>query len=228
MATPLVELWEASSARRVEGRIETLGGDWVIFVPDGLLEPETAYEGVARGEEGDLAFHFRTGMRRDEAPPGPVAIERVVVRELMDEPACAPAEGYGFSVLFSPSEEDGPPASVEYFLYQTRGRGLEAPRLLGRTRGFSSSSLTIGFSLPREEADGPICLSILALDGVGRLSTPGPLQCVDPVDEGFFVSGCRLGPRERGAGDVCVWLVVSLTLAFRRLRSVRRGRPMQW
>ncbi len=218
---PLVELWVADGGSRVTGRIERPGSGWVFFVPEAPLEPETAYEGIARGLERDLPFRFRTGSRFDQGPPSPVAIEAVVVRASSGRPSCEESSGYGFSVLFQPSEEDGPPASVEYFLYQSRGPGLQAPRLLGRTRGFGAGTLAVGFSLPSEEADEPLCLSIVALDGVGRSSGPGPLRCIDPVQEDFFVSACRLGASARGGllpgGLLCL-------LLLRRLRG-RQRRP---
>ncbi len=221
---PLVELREAGSGTPVAGRTSVLADRWVFFVPEAPLRPSTAYEGVARGLDGDVALAFRTGTSFDARAPGPVRIERVVVRREQVWPDCGPPEpGYVFSVTFSPAEDDGPPTSVEYLLHQSRGAGLQAPVLRARTRGFAGGRLTMGFSLTDEEAADPLCLTVTAVDGVGHVSAPSEPFCLDAAQQSYFVGACSVGPARPGSRGI-LWLLVPLLgrVGRRRRRPSRR------
>ena len=222
---PLVELREADSGTAVSGRTSVLADRWVFFVPEAPLRPSTAYEGVARGLEGDVALAFRTGISVDARAPGPVRIEQVVVRREVVRPDCgAPEPGYVFSVTFPPAEDDGPPSSVEYLLHQSRGAGLAAPVLRARTRGFAGGRLTMGFSLTEDEASEPLCLTVTALDGVGRVSPPAEAYCLDPIQASYFVGACSIGPSRPGRRAI-PWLLVLLAgWLGRRARASGRSR----
>lgn len=181
----------------VPGRVHRLG-DELVFQPDGGWEPNATYSGVARGRDGDLPFHFCTGSTEDTAPPSFGGIEDLTSMEV--EPRCdAPDGGYRIGVQFEPATDPGgPPGSVEYLLYQTRGAGINGPVVRARAQNFSTTgNITMAFVLPPEEATSTICVRVAAVDGVGNVTLSeqidGELACEDPVQGNFFEPLCSVG-----------------------------------
>lgn len=209
----------------VPGRIHRLGEE-LVFQPDGGWEANATYAGVARGRDGDLPFQFCTGSAEDDAPPSFGAIDDVSSMEV--DPRCdAPEGGYRIAVRFDPaSDPGGPPGSVEYLLYQTRGEGIHGPVVRARSENFSTTGqITMAFVLPPDEATSTICVRVAAVDGVGNVTLSqqpdGGLVCVEPVQGNFFEPLCavRAPGAGRGATLALAGLGVVTLLVVRRRRG---------
>lgn len=209
------------SGEEVAGRLEIVGDRWLFFVPTEELAPNDAYVGLARGVERDLDFQFRTGSLRDVAAPmftgltGGPSTARV-------DPTCDGGSGYRVDVRFPPARDDGPAGSIEYLLYLTRGPSLRAPELRARLRNFTTEEVTMAFVLDDEEATGPVCIVVHAVDGVGRVDRSMGPACFLPGEGTFFEPLCTVsapGAPARGAGLAAV--VALAAVAVRRRRSTR-------
>lgn len=202
---------DVTSGTPVSGLVQTQG-DELIFLPDGGLTAFTQYAGRAIGVDGELEFSFCTGGGRDTMAPG---------RAVMGEPSsarvggmsCLPDGGYRIQVYFPPATDDGPPGSIEYLLFQTRGRGIDAPTLVDRVRNFQTDRITMSFLLSNEAANAPICMQVVTVDGNGHATVPDGDRCFDPVGHVTF-QGCSASPR----GTAWPALLVVLAALVRRRR----------
>jgi hypothetical protein len=209
----------------VPGRVQVLGDDSLFFFPDAAWEPEQGYMGIARGVDADLPFSFCTGTTPDTTPPTLERLDRVTSTPV--DPRCdAPQGGYRIAAFFPPAEDfGGPPASIEYLLFQTRGAGIEEPVLRSRIRNFATSTHTMAFVLPPSEAADVICVRVAAVDGRGNLawSDADPeTDCIDPVQGNYFYPLCSASPgRTLGGSGALLALPVlgaMLVLVHRRRR----------
>ena len=209
------------SGEFVPGLVQILG-DELVFFPDETWTPATTYSGTARGRDGDRTFSFCSGSSSDDLPP--VLGEIDEVRSDGIEPRCdAPDGGYRVGVFFSPATDSGPPGSIEYLLFQTRGEGVNSPILRDRVRNYAGEQITMAFVLPPEEASSPICVRVAAVDGVGNLDfsdlRDGEEECVDPVQGNFFYGLCSAstpGARTGFGAALAVMALITLMLVVRR------------
>ncbi len=211
------------TAEFVPGRVQVLG-DELVYFPDGGWETAATYRGIARGRDDDLSFSFCVGSSSDTLPPTLGVIDEI--RSDSIEPRCdAPNGGYRVGVFFSPASDSGPPGSIEYLLFQTRGAGVDAPILRDRLRNYAAEQITMAFVLPPEEAGSPICVRVAAVDGVGNLDfsdvRDGEEACLDPVQGNFFYGLCATGSpgaARRGATLAVPLALLGVILALRRRR----------
>lgn len=207
---------DLSSGMGVPGLVQTQG-DFLLFLPDGGLSPSTQYAGHATGVDAELEFTFcSSGAGRDTMPP---------TAAIMGEPSsvevgsvtCLPDGGYRVQVYFPPATDDGPPGSIEYLLFQTRGDGIDAPVLVDRYRNFQTDRITMSFLLSHEGARTPICLQVVTIDGNGHATVPEGDRCFDPVGHVTF-QGCAAIPGGRASAMIGLVGIAALALARRRRR----------
>lgn len=224
-ASATVEVYESGTDTPVAGDL-LADGDSLFFIPDGGWEPLTAYEGVVLGQARDIGFGFSTGERADRAPPSMGAILEV-------EPAqgsTVPELGEGsmrVDVTFEAATDDGPLGSLEYLLYVTRSRDIEAPELRLR-RLHQPGVITAALGLRARETAEPVCIAIVAVDGVGKTDTTGE-RCFEPTQGDFFEPLCSAapGPRRPAGAAGPAWLLAGLLALVIRRRgrlSARRER----
>lgn len=214
---------DASSGEFVPGRVQVLG-DNLFFFPDADWEPNQAYAGLAKGRDSNLAFSFCTGSTTDNTPPELRGLENVTSTPA--SPRCdAPEGGYRIAAFFAPADDaGGPPASIEYLLFQTRGAGIEEPVLRSTIRNFATETHTMAFVLPPGQAGEPICVRVAAVDGNGNIdwSDENPeVDCVDPVQGNYFASICSVAAVGAGRAPLTgigVAAAALLTLVIRRRR----------
>ncbi|MEZ4339421.1 MAG: hypothetical protein R3B82_22590 [Sandaracinaceae bacterium] len=208
----------------VPGRVQILG-DELVYFPDGGWDSAATYTATARGRDDDLGFSFCTGSSSDTLPPTLGAIDEI--RSDPIEPRCdAPDGGYRVGVFFGPAVESGPPGSVEYLLFQTRGAGVDAPILRDRLRNYAAEQITMAFVLPPDEAGSPICVRVVAVDGVGNVAfselRDGAEECLDPVQGNFFYGLCAAsgtpGASRGGALGAVLLVLLGLVVVWRRRR----------
>lgn len=205
----------------VSGRVQVLG-DNLFFYPEDEWEPGQAYTGLAKGEDSELPFSFCTGTTTDRTPPRLGEIEDVTSTAV--GPRCdAPEGGYRIAAFFAPADDaGGPPASIEYLLFQTRGAGIEEPVLRSTIRNFATEMHTMAFVLPPGEATEPICVRVAAVDGNGNLNwsdESADVDCIDPVQGDFFQPLCAVsvvGARRAPAFGLALFALVGLALVVRR------------
>ena len=204
----------------VPGRVQVLG-DELVFIPDAPWAAAATYSGTARGRDGDRTFSFCTGSSTDDLPPELGTIEEV--RSDPIEPRCdAPEGGFRVGVFFEPATDLGPPGSIEYLLFQTRGDTVNEPILRDRVRNYAGDQITMAFVLPPSEASAPICVRVAAVDGVGNLDfsdlRDGQEQCIDPVQGNFFYSICSVTAPGHGgsAAPLALLALVGFGLLLRR------------
>jgi hypothetical protein len=208
----------------VPGAVQALG-DVFIFTPSTSWAADSTFEGRATGIDGMLAFSFRTGPSRDVTPPSLGAITSI--SSARAAPSCdAPEGGYRIDVTLEPAIDDGPPGSIEYFAYLTRGPTVTEPQLRARIRNFPTSEITMAFVISREEGASPVCVEVQAADGIdGSMHrTATPIRCIDPAVGSFFDSLCAVSfHRDERASHASLFGVafVAMILARRRAASAR-------
>lgn len=207
----------------VPGRVQVLG-DNLFFFPDAEWEPGQAYAGIARGRDSNLEFGFCAGTARDGTPPELGGLDSVTSTPAT--PRCdAPEGGYRIAAFFPPADDaGGPPASIEYLLFQTRGVGIEEPVLRSVIRNFATEMHTMAFVLPPDQAGEAICVRVAAVDGNGNIDwsdANGDVDCVDPVQGNFFQSLCsvsRAGAGRAPVAGLSLFAAAALALSVRRRR----------
>ncbi|MCB9633073.1 MAG: hypothetical protein H6721_13210 [Sandaracinus sp.] len=203
----------------VPGRAEIVGDRWLFFVPDGDLPASSDFAGIARGAEADLDFNFRTGMRRDTESPSLGPIDTPTTQRV-DRP-CEGGRGFRVDVRFDPAIDDGPPGSVEYLLYLTRGPSVRAPELRARVRNLATAETTMAFVLSDDEAVAPVCIVVHAVDGLGNADTDMEPVCFEPV-QGTYFESCSVSAAGTGGSTSFAFVVVGLAAWTTRRRRARR------
>lgn len=216
----------------VPAAITRLGARTFVLQPERVLPAETelllvhARPGFDRPTRGQAAF--RTGDDVDREPP-----ELHVTSEELDlrvEPPPAPCDAPEGSLrvrLTVPTpEDDGDPSSVEVLAYLSRRADDAAPSLRARARpeDADQASITLTLLLEPQETNGPLCVALRAVDGVGRGSEASPERCFDPgaAERSVFASSCAARPSEGGrpGGDaLALALIFSSAAALGRRRA---------
>jgi hypothetical protein len=223
--TRVLEIRDASDTP-VAGTLAVLG-DTLVFRPEAPWAPGSAYRGTAFGIDIlQVRFSFRTGAVFDVEPPR-FAGTPTLSPARVDTRPCAVGGGYRIDVSVAPATDpDGAQGDVEYLLFQTRGPEIEAPRLRARARNFAGPSIPLAFTLTPSEAVSPICVVVVAVDGVGH-AVEGGKACVDPVQGNYFAPLCSAGApgaRPRGGRGVLLISASVLGLACVARRLGRRTR----
>jgi hypothetical protein len=205
----------------VPGAVE-VHGDRLLFVPEGALADATRYVGAAVGSETSLSFEFCTGRSVDTGAPRLAGLPRPSSTRV--GPQCGlPDGGYRLAVSFPPASDDGPPGSIEYLLYLSRGPGVEAPRVVARSYNYPAREITLGVLLSGEAVREPICLTLAAVDGVGNATIDPVPQCFDALTRTTFAGeACRATPGRRSGGSLGLVVAVLAALLGRRAARSRR------
>lgn len=221
-ATALLRVVEVDTGAAISGRVDLFGDDTLVFVADAPYRPMTRYRATAGARGGDTprSFEFRTGADFDRVPPtlggvGDVSSAEVPV-------SCdAPDGGYRIAVSFAPATDDGPAGDIEYLVYLTRGVNVDAPRLVARARNFPTDQIVTAFVLAPDEAVEPVCVSVVAVDGVGRVDSDAGPRCFEPITGNYFSPLCTVtapGAPSRAAWPFAAALVAALAGTCRRRR----------
>ncbi len=222
-ATALLSASEGDTGAPVSGRVDLFGEDALVLVPDVPFRPMTRYRAVAGARGGDTprTFEFRTGSDFDRIPPTLGGIGAVSSTEVPT--SCdAPDGGYRIAVSFAPATDpDGPAGDIEYLVYLTRGANVDAPRLVARARNFPTDEIVTAFVLAPDDAVEPVCISVVAVDGVGRVDSDAPASCFEPITGNYFAPICSAAAP--GARTPASWLAV-LALAGALALGARRRR----
>lgn len=204
----------------VPGRVQVLG-DELVFLPDEPWAAGQAYSGVARGLDDNLPFQFCTGSAPDTSAPTFGRLTNVTSTPVSVR-CDSPEGGYRVAVTFPPaSDPGGPPASIEYLLFQTRGAEIEEPVLRDRVPNFAGTdTITSAFVLAPSLATAPICVRVAAVDGVGNFtwSEPRAEDCVNPVQGNYFYGLCSASAPGASAGFGVVLFAALGVLVLRRRR----------
>lgn len=204
----------------VPGTVQVIG-DRLFFLPDGGLEPGSTYVGRATGADDVLDFRFCTGRLPDDGPPQLGGFLDAQPAETTA--ACVlPEGGRLIGLRWGQATDDGPPGSIEYFLYLTRANGVDAPELRDRLRNYASPEVTLNLRLDAEEAAEPVCVRLFAMDGIGNLSEASPEQCFDPQTTAAFQPLCAAAAP--GAGPTGPGALGGLGLVLAVLGLRRRSR----
>jgi hypothetical protein len=206
----------------ISGLVQTQG-DFLVFLPDTDLAPGTQYSGRATGVDDILPFAFCTGSGTSSALGMPVIGAFSGPRSTpvgANVLSCLPDGGYRIAIVFQPAAYDGPRGSVEYLLFQTRGVGVDEPRLVARQRNFSGDQITMTFLLGPGEARTPVCYQVVVLDGLGGATLPVGDACIDPLARVTFQGACSasLGRGAGSSGALLGFLLVGVCLLARRRR----------
>lgn len=177
---------------------------------------------------GSNLIRFRTGSALSNTPPRFGGLSSAVLAGAAED-LCDPG-AVDVTVRFEraqPATAFGdvgwPDTDIEYVLYVTRGAGVSGPRVLERARvqgsGFSADrSAQRTVRIPSALAQGPLCLTMHAVDPSGRMDGNSVEQCVNPSLGNYF-AGCSARPSQRGASW---WSLLGLSaLAARRRFSLR-------
>ena len=215
----------------VSGR-SSLVLDSLLFEPASLLEPGVQYLAVAEGVDDDFEAPFRTTNLR--ADRGGVDVQAPRLSRITGfsateiDPSCeAPDGGFRVDVTLPPADGEVAGGDVEYFLYLTRGPGIEEPELRARVRGVPNE-IVMAFVLRPEEVAGPICVTVQAVDAAGNLGEVPEPRCEDPIQGNFFEPLCGVGGSE--VRDWPRWpallFAVFAWLAWRN-RRVKCAKPLK-
>jgi hypothetical protein len=214
---PCGSLCSIEDAEPVPGLIQVHGDD-LVYLPDDLLEASSQYVALATGVDGTLEIPFCTNTRTDSAAPTLGAISRQTPVRV--GPTCGlPDGGYRVGLYFEPATDDGPPGSIEYLLYLTRGVGVEEPRLVARSWNYPAETITMSLLLEPELGETPVCVQLVAVDGVGNATVNEEPHCFDPITRTWFYGGCTATPHAgRGSLTAIALVALAVTLAKRRSR----------
>lgn len=221
----LDRLGDDGSSMPVAGRYERFDAqpNVLVFRPAGPLASETSFGGTVFDpiERDERSLAFVTGDRVDEVEPRFPASGAVSLRAAGRGSGC---QGTRVDVSFTPALDDGPRGSVEHLVLQTRGAGLTAPVLRSRVRASMGGEVTASFLLDADQAAEPLCVVVLAVDGVGRVGDPAGPACFTPDGEARFVGLCAMSHFRGGSGPGAPALLgVALCLCLRRLRAHGRA-----
>jgi hypothetical protein len=193
---------------RVPGDVFVVGEAEIHWQSRGLLRPSTEYRVRAAdvaGGTGDNSFTFTTGISPSSAmPPRFDGVAQVEFSANGRGDLCGDPDAVEVTVAFRRATTNGWPASdIEYVIYQTRGPNIGGPVVRARERGravgsscsrtSSGNELCRSFRLSSQNATGPVCFNIQALDPFGRADGNTVERCTDPSVGNYFV-GCDVGP----------------------------------
>jgi hypothetical protein len=192
----LICLFQAGNGARapVSGSVQRIDHRTVAFAPDAPLRAHTQYiaqiarAGFDTASRTELAL--MTGAHADREPPvfdpAPSEIKLAVAAP----PAECHAKPGSLRVALSipRASDDGDEQSVEILLFLTRAQGLRGPVLVARANNPASDdgNLQMSFVLSATQAREPVCLSLRASDGTGKLAKGQPELCFDPTRGSFF------------------------------------------
>jgi uncharacterized protein (TIGR03382 family) len=220
-ATSIVVFEDDESGPEVPGYARAVG-DSLVFTPDEPFRPSSVYAGIAFGIDADLPFNFRTGTSFDLGPPEAGALLEMSATKIEEDSCDATAGSYRIDVSFGGATDDGPPGDIEYLLYLSRGPEVDAPQLRAKLRNQSDGDQIMAFIAEPSEVASPICVSVVAVDGVGNVDDTAAPLCDDPIQGSFFEPLCSAAPTRGGATPLATFGVAVLLLARRRRR--RRDR----
>ena len=193
-----------------------------------LVHARPGFDRPTRGQAS-----FETGDDVDREPPD-LDVEAAAFDLRIEPPPaeCRAAAGSLRVRLSVPTpDDDGDPTSVEVLAYLTRSSVDAPPSLRARARpeDADQDQLTLTLFLTPEEARGPICVALRAVDGAGRASRRSPESCFDPgsAERSQFASSCaaaRPGERRDDLPAALLGLAAA-AVGYRRgaIRSSRAG-----
>jgi uncharacterized protein (TIGR03382 family) len=212
--TSIVVFEGDESGPEVRGTARAVG-DSLVFTADAPYRSETRYAGVAFGLDADFSFNFRTGESFDLGPPQMGVLQEITATRVEDDSCDAPVGSYRIDVSFGGATDDGPPGDIEYLLYLSRGPEVEAPELVQTLRNQSAGDQIMAFVAEASEVASPICVSVVAVDGVGNVDDTARPLCDDPIQGSFFEPLCSASP-ERSSNPPLVGLALVAWVLFRR------------
>jgi hypothetical protein len=216
----LFELVEVETGFVVPGRTVAIGEE-LVFTPAARYFPDTEYAGTARGVDAldqSIDIRFTTGVDVDSELP---SIRRIdSMRAFSVDAACdLPDGGYRIEVQFEPATDDGPPGDIEHLLYVSRGPEVEAPQRRDQQRNLGAEGI-LAFTMEPAEAVSPICVTVVAVDGVGNVAQT-PAFCDDPIKGNFFAPLCSAYPPTGAGGALPLATIVAALWIVRRRRRRR-------
>jgi hypothetical protein len=210
----------------VAGSTQLAGDDTLYFVPAAPLVASRVYTGEASGAVVPFEFQFTTGTAQDAARPDfadPRGSSDFALEASASE-GCGVAGGRRVRLTFPAALDDGPPSSIEYWVYLTRAEGLDAPVLLTRIRDYGAPIVTGGFLLTRTQSERAACISVVAVDGLDRATEWPAAMCLDPSGSLGFVGLCTAGPAGvsgKAPRGPLVLFGLALVLAWQRRTRAR-------
>ncbi len=219
--TSIVVFEGSESGPMVTGRSRAVG-DILVFTPDEPFAPGTIYVGTAFGLDADFPFNFRTGSSFDLMPPVAGSVLEMTATKIEEDSCDATAGSYRIDVSFEGATDDGPPGDIEYLLYLSRGPEVDAPQLRARLRNQSAGNQIMAFIAEPSEIASPVCVSVVAVDGVGNVDDSATPLCDDPIQGSFFEPLCSASPGRTGDLPQPVWALALLALVLRRRVRPRR------
>ena len=168
---------------------------------------------------------FTTSSRIDrERPVLDYGADDVQVTVVELPPECEQPEGSRRVVLELPAAtDDGDAESVELEVTLTSANGLDDPEVRARARN-EGDMVLVSFVLGAEETKSRICLSVRAVDALGRASQRQPRVCFNPSTRPIFESACAIstGAHDNNGG-AWAWSAVLLAAWARSWRRCRRA-----
>lgn len=216
-----VGVWvhHAETGEPVPGDLTDVGHDTVYFTPESPWEAGAQYDAVLQAGLDEMGLCFVASHDFDTEPPrlGPI----LSITPRSDGSADDLEEGaLRIDLEFEAATDDGPLGSLEYFVYLTRGEGLSGALLLWRGR-HQADVMVAGLVLPRAYTVAPVCIAILAVDGVGHTDTVGP-ACFEPLQGNYFEPLCTAVPGAPRGSPIGVGCLVLAALVFRRRWAAER------
>ncbi|MCG8554270.1 MAG: Ig-like domain-containing protein [Proteobacteria bacterium] len=221
------------AVRRIAGALRQLDSHTLAFTPDRSFRNSTWYWAdvvTAQGSPSTLARAqtcFKTGETLGVDPPMFPPGARPL--EVSTDPAasCGGPDGSRLvSLIFPPAVTSGSEGSLEYLVFLTNAEDLQAPVLRRRERHLAGGSVNTGFVLGPDELGSPVCVAIVAVDGMGNLSGNELRTCFDPLSGSFFAPLCSLSGPPGAGGRPPAGLLWVLPVVWLGLRSRRWGRRM--
>jgi len=220
-ATSIVVFVGDESGPEVPGTARAIG-DTLVWTADAPFEQSTRYAGVAFGLDADFAFNFRTGLSFDLGPPQLGALAELAATRNEEDSCDAPAGSYRIDVSFGGAVDDGPPGDIEYLLYLSRGPEVDEPQLRNAVRNQSEGDQVMAFTAMASEVASPICVTVIAVDGVGNVDDTVPPLCDDPIQGSYFEALCSATPGRGRTPPVSWALALIFVVLLRRARARAR------
>lgn len=212
----------------IDGRASIVG-DEVVWHASAPLAPFTDHVVTFADTVGGTGrLRFRTGRGPSAAAPRFTGLGAVLIAGDAEDP-CDPG-AVDLTVEFEraqrdPDEVHWPAIDIEYVILVTRGEGVAGPRVIDRARLQGSGSATDATAqrtvrIPSSLARGPVCLTMRALDPLGRADANTVERCVNPASGNYF-AGCAAGPSAPSALSPW-WIALAVAVLARRRFSATR------